>query len=183
MKTISILVRILPLLPLFSGALALGLEAPDVLNGKKTLVPGSGSEVQVVAFLSAKCPCSAGHEPVLKELHKEFSKDFKFVGVHSNQNENIKLTQTHFAEARLPFPVLEDKGARIAKKLGALKTPHVFVLRGETVLYQGGIDDTSDGQDPEKHYLRDALNQIRAGKSPEVSNTRVLGCAIKKTKI
>jgi hypothetical protein len=182
MKTMSALVSVVLLPFVLNGPVAHGFQAPDVLTGKTVQVPESADRVRVVAFLSAKCPCSAGHEPVLKALHQEFSKDFKFVGVHSNQNEDSKVTRKHFSEARLPFPVLEDRGARIAEKFGALKTPHVFVLRGDQVLYQGGIDDTSDGQDPEKHYLRDALTRIREGKTPEVSNARVLGCAIKKSR-
>jgi hypothetical protein len=182
MKTVSALFGFLLGVPFLFGSFALGLQAPDVLTGKPVSVPDSGSRVQVVAFLSAKCPCSAAHEPVLRDLFQEFSKDFMFVGVHSNQNEDIKITQAHFAGARLPFPVIEDREARIADRLGAIKTPHVFVLRGDRVLYQGGIDDTSDGIDPQKHYLRDALVRIRSGKSPEISNARVLGCAIKKSR-
>ncbi|NDF13722.1 thioredoxin family protein [bacterium] len=182
MKTMSASALLVVMPFLLFGAAAQAFQAPDVLTGKMVQVPETGDRVQVVAFLSAKCPCSAGHEPVLERLYQEFSKDFKFFGVHSNQNEDSNLTRKHFSDARLPFPVLEDRGARIAEKLGALKTPHVFVLRGDQVLYQGGVDDTSDGQDPEKHYLREALSRIREGNTPEVTNARVLGCAIRKSR-
>lgn len=180
MKTISVFSFLVLGMFFYQEAFAWVIEAQEVVSGRRIRFPESSGKIQVVTFLSAKCPCSAGHEPVLKELYREFSKDFKFIGVHSNQNEEKKLAQRHFAGADLPFPVIEDRDARIAHRLGAMKTPHVFVLKGTDVLYEGGIDDTSDGKNPEKRYLKDALTRIKEGKSPEISHGRVLGCAIKK---
>ncbi len=136
----------------------------------------------VVLFLSAHCPCSASHEPSVRELFEKFSrKGFEFVGVHSNQDEDRKCTTEHFTKSALPFPILEDAGAKLANRFGALKTPHAFVVapNGE-ILYEGGVDDAHDRNTAKKFYLNDALTQISEGKSPEVKRTRTLGCMIQR---
>src|SRR5262245_12746026 len=101
------------------------VSGQDVVSGKNThLEPQAlGS---VVVFLSAKCPCSASHEPVLKDLAREFEpKGFRFIGVHSNADEALGFTQEHFKAAALPFSVIQDPQSKIADVFGALKTPHV----------------------------------------------------------
>ena len=134
----------------------------------------------VVIFLSAKCPCSRSHENAIDKLAKEFS-EFSFVGVHSNSDEDEGLAGLHFKEAGFSFPVISDKQAKIANELGALKTPHAFIVgpKGEC-WFNGGVDDTNDGSKAKNNYLKDALSDIREGKEPRKKTARTLGCVIKR---
>lgn len=139
-------------------------------------------QATVISFLSAKCPCSASHETKLKELNTEFQKDgFEFVAVHSNIDEEDTLTLNHFKESVLNFPIIQDRNSEIANSFGALKTPHVFIVNPKgKILYQGGVDDSHQANLAKNNYLRDALIAIKAGKIPEINETRTLGCVIKR---
>jgi len=135
----------------------------------------------VVVFLSAKCPCSGSHEQTLKDLSAKFSaKGFQFVAIHSNVDEDGALASQHFAKASLPFPVIQDDHAALADQFGALKTPHVFVLKQGEIVFQGGVDDSKDSPKAKEHFLLDALNDLDQGKLPQVKLARALGCIIKR---
>jgi len=135
----------------------------------------------VVVFMSAKCPCSNSHIPELKNLVSRY-KNFEFIGVHSNVNEPPDLTKKYFVEADLPFAVIQDNEAQIADQLKAYKTPHAFVLNPEgKILYQGGVTNSVNAQYAEKHFLKDALEDISQDKPVRLANGRTLGCIIMRT--
>lgn len=146
-----------------------------------------------IIFLSAVCPCSESHLPVLIELAKEFSnKGIRFVGVHSNANETIEFARDRFNPVDpnylnkrvpiLPFPIIQDdRNCSIANNLKAKNTPHVFVIDPHlNILFRGGIDNSSIAQNATRHYLRNALKAIVDGKEPPEKEVRVLGCEIKR---
>lgn len=139
-------------------------------------------KAKVLVFVSARCPCSAGHEPVMRELAREFGpQGFEFEGIHSNADETAEESKTHFAAAKLGFPVTEDPQSRLADQYGANRTPHAFVVSPTgKILFQGGIDDSKVSGRAKRSYLREALEAIAAGKSVEVSEARSLGCVIRR---
>jgi len=155
----------------------------DLLSSQKVDFQLNGTfKASVMVFVSARCPCSASHEIALSELFNTFSKQgFQFIGIHSNTDESIEITKSHFEKSAIPFSVIQDDRAKIADDWGALKTPHVFVVspHGE-ILYQGGVDDSHSYRDSKKAYLREALLAIQEGKKPEIALTRSLGCVIKR---
>lgn len=134
----------------------------------------------LVVFLSSKCPCSISHEPALTSLQKKFPQ-VVFIGILSNLEEGLDDAKVHFLKSGLPFSILDDRKQTLANLLGALKTPHAFLFNpsGELV-YQGGVDDSHEARRAKKHFLSDALAATIAGLKPEVSEARVLGCAISR---
>lgn len=164
-----------------TALLAFVFTGADLYQPKNITIPSPKSKATVVVFLSAKCPCSASHEPVLKDLASQYSKEgIEFVAVHSNQNEPTALAQDHFHSAGLGFPVLEDRGAKIADQFKALKTPHAYILQNGKIVYEGGVDDSSDAAEAKDHFLAKALAEIKEGKPVTLSKTRALGCQIKR---
>ncbi|WP_373997637.1 redoxin family protein [Bdellovibrio bacteriovorus] len=159
-------------LPAFDGS--------DVTSQKEFKFSTADKEATVLIFVSAKCPCSASHESLLKNLATEY-KDMQFVGVHSNSDETLEETKQHFAEAQLPFPVIQDRKSKLANELGALKTPHAFVFnkKGELV-YHGGVTDSHVGPSAKKFFLKEVLEDIHAGKAPRHKEGRALGCYIQR---
>lgn len=150
------------------------LSSVDWNEGDKTAT--------VVVFLSARCPCSMGHEERLSELARRF-KNFAFVGVHANADEPAELVRRHFTPGKFPFPVLDDADQTVADRFGAVKTPHVFVVdRAGNVQFEGGVDDSRLALDAKKHYLEDALARISRGESPETKVVKTLGCSIRRLK-
>ena len=162
----------------------LHFTAPVIGSTKKLAFPTAAtasSKATVLVFLSAKCPCSAGHEATLKTLYEKFSpQGIEFIAVHANQDESAEMTDAHFKTAGLPFAVVQDTGAKIADELKALKTPHAYILKKGEVVFQGGVDDSADPTTAKKHFLEDALNSIVENKPIAVAKARALGCVIKR---
>ena len=90
-------------------------------------------------------------------------------------------------EKGFTFPYLVDKGQKVYPLYGATKTPHVYVIRKEgaknIVEYIGAIDDSSRNPDAvTKKFVENAVDNLLAGKKPEVTYTRAIGCSIKTVK-
>jgi len=182
-------------LGLFLLGLSLGgIQPPVVLAADFPPAPnplpleaGLPTETQtlIYTFVSARCPCSQAHEPVLAELAAKLSHapSIKLIGIHSNANETEQEGQKRWRRGNqdlLGFPVVRDPGLKWADAFGAVKTPHVFVVDRATrkILYRGGVDDSSHPTQARKHYLKDLVSGLMAGQMPPFQETRALGCRI-----
>jgi hypothetical protein len=151
----------------------------DLVSGKNiTYSWDSSHNGTVVIFLSSTCPCSNQNIPYLKNLSAKW-KDYTFLGVHSNVDEDPLSALDYFAEKNLPFPVLQDKKAHLADEFKALKTPHAYIVSPEgKILYQGGVTDSANPEKAEKHFLDNALKALNKKQIIIEKVTRVLGCEI-----
>ena len=152
----------------------------DVVTGEDLARIETGKKGTVVVFLSARCPCSNSHIDELKALAKDHP-DYRFVGVHSNRDEDASTSHDYFKKAGLPFPVLQDEHAALADRFKALKTPHAFLFTesGERV-YAGGVSDSHNFPDSKRKFLREALDDLSKGGSVRTSEGRTLGCIIQR---
>lgn len=132
----------------------------------------------VLIFMSAKCPCSDSHVPLIKKMAEKY-KDFKFTVIHSNLDETKTESQKYFKKAAFNFDVIQDVKTQIADQFQAYKTPHAFVLNpnGE-VIYQGGVTNSSHAPAADEFFLENALNEINSGKAVSTPEGRTLGCVI-----
>jgi hypothetical protein len=80
------------------------------------------------------------------------------------------------------YDMILDRGAMLANALGAeYATYTVVVDREGVVLYRGGIDsDKTHLHDDATPYLRDALDDLLAGRPPRRAEAKTLGCALEK---
>jgi len=81
------------------------------------------------------------------------------------------------------YPYLYDPEQLAAKKFGAQRTPHAFVIwkekGGLLIKYNGAIDD--NGAEPEKathHYIAEAVDSLLRGGDVDVRVTKSIGCQI-----
>ncbi len=142
----------------------------------------------VLAFLGTECPLAKNYAPRLNELAAEYANQgVAFLGINANVQDSLSEIGNYVKAFELTFPVLKDNGNVVADKLGAVRTPEVFLLdKNHAVRYWGRIDDqygfkTGAGYVKPKlrnRYLGDALDQLLAGK--EVANPIVEahGCFI-----
>ena len=81
-----------------------------------------------------------------------------------------------------PFPIVLDRGGRLADAVGAdYATYSVVVDRQGRIHYRGGIDtDKTHLHVDATPYLRDALDDLLAGRSPRVAEGKTLGCSLAK---
>ena len=63
-----------------------------------------------------------------------------------------------------------------------MKTPHVYLLdKDMKLIYRGALDDNvSDADAVESFYALDAMASTSMGKPCEVSETKAIGCSIKR---
>lgn len=155
------------------------IEGTSLLTGATIQVDGSRRGL-VIIFLSAKCPCSASHNMELRDLAQNYT-DFSFVAVHSNIDEGKAFSKAYFEKAAFPFPVIQDESAQLADRLQALKTPHAFIFGSNgDLLYQGGVSNSKDCTKADRKFLREALEDLQAGKTVRTPEGRTLGCAISR---
>jgi Redoxin len=183
-KWMPILLFLIQVAPAWAGAYSTTFLGRDLRTSRPSPMEVSVADKKALAvvFLSARCPCSKSHEAPLGTLAQTHP-EIRFVGIHSNSDESEEEAVAHFSQtdSRLPFPVLQDPGGEWAKQFGANKTPHVFLLSPEgTAVFQGGVDNTHKAEEATKHYLRTALDAMVAGKKPEVTEARAIGCYIKR---
>ncbi len=147
-------------------------------SGEEVVVNLQQNAYTTFIFMSSRCPCSESHNDIVNNLLKKYS-DIKFVGVHSNYNEKLKHAKNYFESLDFDFPVIYDQDSHIAKKYGAVKTPHVFIVnsKGETV-YSGSVTNSSNGRVAKTNFLKIALDDIEGGSAPKIAQRTSLGCYI-----
>ena len=140
--------------------------------------------VTVVLFLATQCPIVTDYAERIVTLVKAYDgKNVQFIGINSNKQEKVAEISAYTKKHGFEFPVLKDPENKIADYFGARRTPEVFLLDAKRILrYAGAIDNSP--KEPTKHYLKDALDLVIAGKDiPEASKkTRAIGCTIKRVR-
>ncbi len=144
-----------------------------------------GKKAVVVVFLSFDCPVSTSYSQALATLSQTYQdKGVAFLGVTTNEDEDAAQVAKQAREYRLPFPVVQDAKLAAANAFKADVTPEAFVLDRHFILrYRGRIDNgyaarLKKNQQITSHDLRQALDEVLAGKPVSAPATPAIGCAI-----
>ncbi len=155
---------------------------PDCNGVKHALMDFNNSKAVVLMFIATQCPVSNGYNTRMASLYHDYKdKNVMFIGINSNKQESVDEIRQHAKDHGFEFTILKDDKNIVADKFGATVTPEIFVLNPSLdVLYHGRIDDSRRESDVTSHDLRNALDEILAGKPVSVSTTKAFGCTIKK---
>jgi len=195
----SLLMLSLLMLGLIARAQVTGYQVGDVVtdfnlknvdNKNVSLASFPNAKGYIVIFGCNTCPVSRGYENRMVALQQQFaSKGYPVIMINPNdpeaqQGEAFEDMQQHYKKSSLTFPYLEDPGQVVTRRFGALRTPHVFVLqknkKGIVVSYIGAIDNDPDNDNASRiNYVQNAVNALMAGKQPEPSLTKAVGCGVK----
>ncbi len=136
----------------------------------------------VIMFIATQCPVSNGYNTRMEKLYEDYkNKGVVFLGINSNKQEDVKEIASHAKEHNLNFTILKDPNNKIADRFDASVTPETYMLnKNFEILYHGRIDDSRRGDDVEHQDLRNALDQVLAGKKVTVAKTKAFGCTIKR---
>jgi peroxiredoxin len=169
-----------------NGALAIGRPAPDFtlvdLNGKTHSLKDYRGKIVAVAFIAAECPISNDYNARMRSIAEEYAKqNVAFIGINSNITEPLAEVKAHAAKNTFDFTILKDEGNRVADLYGAERTPEIFVIDAKGALrYHGRIDNSRDVRRVTRQDLREALNELIAGKAVSVAEGKAFGCPIKR---
>ena len=153
-------------------------ELPDLQGRIHRLCHYRGTIV-IINFWSAECPHSARADKLILEMLEEWHEKVKLLSIAANRNESAQLVEEVAKTRRLPG-VLIDAQHIVADQYEAMTTPHVFLLDREGILrYRGAVDDvTFRRRVASRFFLREAVEALLNGKTPQVSETPAYGCTI-----
>ncbi len=155
-------------------------------NGEQTSLTLSDikEDVVVLVFLGNHCPAvQAADDRIIDFANDYKDKPVKLVAVSVNDDDQDRLPgiKEHMKEKKINYAYGYDESQAIGRAYGATNTPHFFVLDKERkIRYIGSMDDNVMNEaKATKHYLRDAVDALLAGKAPAVEETRPQGCGVK----
>lgn len=141
----------------------------------------------LIIFSCNHCPYVRAYENRIIALQNDYSeKGLQIVAINSNDSsrypeDSFDEMVKRSSEIGFNFPYLHDENQETALAFGASHTPELFLFNEERKLvYIGKIDD--NWQEPEKvrsRYLRNAIDEVLAGKEISVPETFAIGCTIK----
>lgn len=158
------------------------------LNGTAwSLAGNAGKKGTVLAFVSSECPMSNDYLPVLLDLAQKYAdQGIAFAAINANVGEDAKQIAAHAKEYRLTFPLLIDDKQVALDALKCEVNPEVFLLDpGLVVRYRGRIDDNYSARlkktaRVDRQDLKEAIDELLAGKPISVPTTKALGCTIQR---
>lgn len=171
------------------GAAVPNVTLKDVHRRPRSLTTYKDKKALVVVFVGTECPLANLYLPTLTELHKEYAdKGVQFLAINANEQDAFVSVSAHAQERELPFPMLKDHGQKAADAFGAKRTPEAFVLDDQRIIrYHGRIDDQYGigyrRAKPTRQDLKDALDDVLAGKPVRTATTEASGCLIGRAKL
>ncbi len=169
--------------------LPLGSSAPDfalpATCGETVTLADLGSGPRLIVFTCNHCPYAKAWEGRLIDIGNEYRGRVGMAAICSNDVENYpadsfeKMRELAAANS-YSFPYLHDESQAVARAYQAERTPEVFLFdAGGTLVYTGAVDDSVEAAEASAGYLRDAIDAVLAGNSPQVASTVAVGCTIK----
>jgi hypothetical protein len=164
--------------------ICLPVAAALLLAGCGQSQPATGS-ASVLLFVGAECPVSNHYAPEIRRICSEYEP--AGVGctlVYSDRQVTNEQIRTHLDDFGLRIPARMDRDQTLAKSAGATVTPQAVVYAGDgTLAYSGRIDNLyaelgRPRQAATEHDLRNALDDLLAGRAVRTPHTQAIGCYI-----
>jgi hypothetical protein len=160
----------------------------DVTSGSSvSLDDYASSSGVVVLFTSNACPYDTYYTERLTSLMNSYSGKVPFllVNAHLDPEESEEKMKVKASAWSFKVPYLADKNQIALSALSARRSPEAFLLKhvkgNFVVLYSGAIDDNP--QEPgavTAQHLRNAIDDLLAGKQGVHPQQRAVGCSIRK---
>jgi peroxiredoxin len=185
-------------LTLASAAMAVevGKPAPDFtvtdITGKPVKLSDYAGKIVVIESYNSDCPyCHNQYKTgAMQALQEELATNgVVWLLVNSVNPKNFshrtpEQARKEMAAEKMDVTAwIDDSSGAIGHLYGMETTPHMFVIdKSGTLVYDGAIDNQPDPfHDPAKakNYVREAVDEVTAGKSVAVSQTKPYGCSVK----
>ncbi len=172
------------------GSVVADFKLPSTSGKQVSLADYGDAKGYIVVFTCNTCPYAKLYEQRIIELDKKYkAKGFPVVAINPNDvnkqpGDSMKEMSELAQKKSYSFPYLRDDAQVVTKTFGATKTPHVYVLNKTNgkilVEYIGAIDDSPrEEADVQARYVEQAVEALLAGRKPEITEQRAIGCTIK----
>lgn len=110
-------------------ALATKFSLPDLAGNPHTLEEYRAQGPVMLVFYATWCVTCLREIPVLKQTYKEYrDRNLQMVGVNVGMMDTLENAKTYALKHRLPYPVLYDQDALVAKSYGVKSFPRIFLI-------------------------------------------------------
>jgi peroxiredoxin len=181
--------------------LAIGSPAPDFclpgIDGKThCLAEYASAKILVIAFTCNHCPTAQLYETRIKQLAADYKdRGVNLVAIQPNNPMAVRLDEMGYTDLgdsfddmkiragyrHFNFPYLYDgEDQKVARAYGPAATPHLFIFDSERKLrYEGRVDNNPRENLVTRRDVREAIDEILAGKPVTVAKTPSVGCSTK----
>jgi peroxiredoxin len=176
-------------------AVEVGKPAPDFtgtdINGKTVKLSDFKGKIVVLESYNSDCPYDANQYKTgaMQDLQKDSAaKGVVWLLVNSVNPKNFshrtaEQAKQEIADKKIVADAwIDDSSGAIGHLYEMKTTPHMFVIAKDgTLVYDGAIDNQPDPfHNPRtaNNYVRDAVDNLIAGKPIEVSQSKPYGCAV-----
>ncbi len=174
------------------GEIAPQFSVKDI-SGKEISLKDQLGKYVVLEWFNAECPYVRKHydSQNMQKLQKELmDKGVVWMSVISSAPEKQGYADAEGAKAIFekeqasPSHVLLDPEGKVGRLYGAKTTPHMYVIDTKGQLaYMGAIDSVSSFKQEDipgaTNYVKQAYEELSAGKPVSVSSTKAYGCSVK----
>jgi peroxiredoxin len=156
----------------------------ETTAGKTVSLDDFKQDVLVVCITCNHCPAAVAYEDRIIEFAKKHcgpTGKVGFVAINVNNIEADKMPamKKRATEKGFPFIYAYDPSQKIARALGATRTPEFFVFNKERKLvYTGAMDDNMEATKATTNYVEQACLAVINGTTPPAC-TKPVGCGIK----
>ncbi len=162
----------------------------DVSGKLKTMKDAAGKNGLLVMFSCNTCPYVVKNQDRTNAI-SEYALKMNVGVIILNSNEAYRAEDDSYdamkayaKDQQYKWSYVIDKNHEVADAFGANRTPEVFLFDKDMKLaYHGAIDDNpSDAKAVSRLHLKEAINELVAGKDITVKESRSVGCTIKRNK-
>jgi peroxiredoxin len=163
------------------GELAPSFSLPD--TGGEVASPDG---VTVVVFTCNHCPYALAWHARIQAVARDYrERGVAMLQINSNDagrypRDSPEAMAARVAVGEFASPYLRDETQEVARAWGATVTPDVYVLDTAGRVSYHGAPDADHGDEAEgARWIRDALEDVLAGRAARNSETEPIGCSIK----
>ena len=188
MVTILAAFKYLSVLPIGSDLPKGDLRMKDIRNEDVSMKDAKRKNGLLVMFSCNTCPYVIKNQERTKAICKyALQNNIGVILLNSNEDQrtgddSFGAMQQYAKDQNYEWYYVVDKNNEIADAFGANRTPENFLFNKDLKLvYHGAIDDNpTDAANVSRQHLKEAMNDLLAGKDIAVKESRSMGCVIKR---
>lgn len=192
-----LLVTVLAAFKYVDGVLPIGSSLPlsdikmkEISNEDISMKDAVRKNGLLVMFTCNTCPYVIKNQERTRAVCK-YALDNNIGVILLNSNEGQRGSDDSFGSMgqyaknqKYAWYYVVDQNHQVADAFGASKTPENFLFdKNLKLVYHGAIDDNpSDASSVNRQHLKEAINEMLAGKDVAVKESKSVGCTIKRIK-
>ena len=162
----------------------------DISNKEVSIKDVMKKNGVLVMFSCNTCPYVIKNQERTKAISEyALQNEVGVIFLNSNEayrekDDSFEAMKAYAKTQNLKWNYVVDKNHELADAFGANRTPECFLFNNKsTLVYHGAIDDSpADANAIKRIHLKEAINELVAGKEITIKESRSVGCSIKRLK-